>query len=1186
MKQKISQTTFVLFFLLFLSGLSQADNKSAVARSLFFLHGTDNQATQAGNDDQFVARDVIIDKDGSEHVRFDRTYKGLPVIGGDQVTHANSKGDFSEPSSTLAKSALQSPGKMQPIFTNPTLTKASAIALAENSFLDPLSEPSTARLVVYARHEEPVLGWDVLISGPKTDGLSSRLHLIIEDRSALVIDRWSELQTAAVASTSAIGFYAGSIALTTDSILNSSGVITSYQLLDPTRASQWTGSVTDGDAYRQTLNSWGSNSSTDPVAYAVDAQYGANITWDYFKKIHGWTSSNIFCPKVHMNANSVNWAYWDTSFSCAFFSDGDPSTTTSTWPGFPTTGWVALDIVAHEITHGVTQQTANLIYSGESGGLNEASSDIFGAMVENYASSSNTSANYKVGNYLFGEKITPNPATTALRYMYQPSLDGLSADCWTKYITSTTNLFGTLDVHYSSGVANHFFYLLAQGTPNTKTGIVSPTCALGTTSTFANQTTTLLGVGEAIAEKIWFRALTACMVSNSDYSHARYCTNWATNDLYPADSTLALNVNNAWDAVNVAAQNTTKTAQTITSFTVPFPLTIGASGTLSGIASSGLDVFFRTNTPSICSVNKNQVTQLSTGACVLLANQPGNNTYSAAAPLTKIVQTAQTISNLPANATLKVSKAATLNATASSALPITYTTSTPTICSVSAPPVTATPTVTAITTGTGTTATCTVTASQSGDADYAPATDLTQTITVSMGTTAQTIVFPKAVVSPTLFYATNSVTLNATASSGLPITYTTSTPTICSLSQSEVTPIVVTAIAIAPGTCIVTASQVGSDLYTKAISVSQSIVVTAGTTTAQSISGFPATGTLKVFQTTKFDAKASSGLSVTYSTSTPTICTVSGNQVTAIAFGTCKVLANQAGNATWKPAATLTDTIIVSAGTTLQTITVNKLLPLGVNEKQTLAASSTDKTSLKVTGLPITYGTSTSTICTVSGNVVTAKASGTCTVTANQAGGVTYDSVTGAVLASYAAATQSVSIAVAKHNQTVTFPIPTIVSAKGTLTATVDSGLVVTVTSATTGICTVSGATVSVLAYGTCTLNANQSGNTIYNAATQKQISFIAMPLAPVAPGSLTVTVPSTTTMKLTWIDKANNEQGYRVYRTSGTTTVLLTTLSAATGTTMAYTDSPPVTTKGTSYTYKVEVFNPLLASASLSKSF
>ena len=112
---------------------------------------------------------------------------------------------------------------------------------------------------------------------------------------------------------------------------------------------------------------------------------------------------------------------------------------------------VSLDVAGHEMSHGVTENTANLTYSGESGGLNEATSDIFGTMVEFYANNANDP-----GDYLIGEEFDLKQHV-GFRRMDNPSVGRQLARLLDAAVGQT------LDVHYSSGVGNHFFYLLAEG---------------------------------------------------------------------------------------------------------------------------------------------------------------------------------------------------------------------------------------------------------------------------------------------------------------------------------------------------------------------------------------------------------------------------------------------------------------------------------------------------------------------------------------------------------------------------------------------------------------------------------------------------------------------------------------------------------------------------------------------------
>jgi Zn-dependent metalloprotease len=153
-----------------------------------------------------------------------------------------------------------------------------------------------------------------------------------------------------------------------------------------------------------------------------------------------------------------------------------------------------------------------------------------GTMVEYYANNANDP-----GDYTIGEELSSTP----LRYMYQPSKDGASADCWYSGV-------GNLDVHYSSGVTNHFYFLLAEGTT---AGSPSKTCVSGNTRT-ATGTGTLTGIGRDKAAKIWYRALTVYMTASTTYAGARTATISAATDLYGASSAEVAAVKAAWTAVN------------------------------------------------------------------------------------------------------------------------------------------------------------------------------------------------------------------------------------------------------------------------------------------------------------------------------------------------------------------------------------------------------------------------------------------------------------------------------------------------------------------------------------------------------------------------------------------------------------------------------------------------------------
>lgn len=474
--------------------------------------------TLHGPDHTYQLKDIITDPDGAEHVRFDRLYKGLNVIGGDLVVHSHRTGHFSSASLTLNRWIDL------PLKPSVSASRAVQLALAQHAGTS-RNGPS---LVIYARGDRPILAWDVNVFGEQTDGTPSEKHVMVDANGGQVLDAWDDIHTG---SANGLGFFNGPVTLTTHAI--SGG----FELKDPSRGNQYTINMgnksTGGAIFKDVDNTWGDGTLIDLATVAVDAQYGTAVTWDYYLLVHGRNgiSNNGVGAynRVHYNRKYNN-AFWSDSCFCMTYGDGD---------GLTFNPFDSLDVAGHEMSHGVTSRTANLTYSGESGGLNEATSDIFGTMVEFYANNSADTPDYKIG-----EKLYKSGSGKALRYMYSPNTDGASADCWYAGV-------GSLDVHYSSGVANHFYYLLAEGTAaaaplNTS----SPTCVAGNTRK-ATGNASLTGIGRDKAEKIWFRALTVYMTSATNYAGARTATLNAAAYLYGSNSTEQQAVAAAWAAVLV-----------------------------------------------------------------------------------------------------------------------------------------------------------------------------------------------------------------------------------------------------------------------------------------------------------------------------------------------------------------------------------------------------------------------------------------------------------------------------------------------------------------------------------------------------------------------------------------------------------------------------------------------------------
>lgn len=470
-----------------------------------------------GAKEKLVVRDVVKDADGATHTRYERTYDGLPVLGGDLVIHETKSGK-TEGVTRATKADIKVSDVTPDIAKSTAEKQALKAAPAEGSKKS--AADKAPRKVIWAASGKPALAYETVVGGFQHDGTPQELHVITDATTGEKLYEWEAIQTG-----SGHSQYSGDVTIGT----SKSG--STYQLNDPTRGAAKTYNLNRGTSGTGTLftdadDTWGTGAASDAQTAAVDAHFGAQVTWDFYKNVLGRNGikndGKAAYSRVHYGNAYVN-AFWSDACFCMTYGDGAGNAKPLT----------SIDVAGHEMTHGVTSNTAGLNYSGESGGLNEATSDIFGTAVEFYADNSSD-----VGDYLIGEKIDIRGNGTPLRYMDKPSKDGNSRDSW------SSNL-GGIDVHYSSGPANHFFYLLSEGS-GTKTinGVTydSPT----------SNGSTMTGIGRDKAVQIWYKALTEYMTSTTKYAGARIATLSAASDLYGADSAEYKAVNAAWAAVNVS----------------------------------------------------------------------------------------------------------------------------------------------------------------------------------------------------------------------------------------------------------------------------------------------------------------------------------------------------------------------------------------------------------------------------------------------------------------------------------------------------------------------------------------------------------------------------------------------------------------------------------------------------------
>lgn len=535
------------------------------------------QKVAEGND--FTVKDVIYDIDSNgmntaSHVRLQRFYQGLRVFGGDAVVHINTED-------------LSLLGISQTI-ENPIEINSNYIAKMKAK-----AKERGQELVIYERAGVSRLAWDIVKTGIASDDTPMVVHDIIDARTGENLLQFSDTKTilstgwpgiplrdekeikhnsneidllglkntvTCSSAEAAVGIgntmYSGTVHLSTSL---SDGV---FQLKDTKRNCHFTANYCgnpsanipypyffDDDFYSwwydpcngtlgETVdNVWGDGSSSNNNTAGADAHFGHAASFDYLLNYFGregiYNNESGIYSRVHAGQNYSN-AYWYRNIIT--FGDGD---------GFEFKPFTALEVAAHEYFHGVVEATAGLYYWGESGGLNEASSDIFSVLIDFYT----TDRPVYNPNYLIGDPIYVEPGRF-LRSMIQPSDDTVeyygytygSYDCYCEEIIG-------VDVHYSSGVGNHFFYLLAEGTVN---GFPSLTCNVGDCQK-ATGTGTLIGIGKEKAGNIWYRALTLYLTPLSNYLIARFATIQAAKDLYTDEEVKA--VEKAWDAVNVFGFN-------------------------------------------------------------------------------------------------------------------------------------------------------------------------------------------------------------------------------------------------------------------------------------------------------------------------------------------------------------------------------------------------------------------------------------------------------------------------------------------------------------------------------------------------------------------------------------------------------------------------------------------------------
>jgi len=496
------------------------------------------------------------------------------------------------------------------------------------------------------------------------------------------------------------------------------------------------------------------------------------------------------------------------------------------------------------------------------------------------------------------------------------------------------------------------------------------------------------------------------------------------------------------------------TAQSITFATLANKTFGIAPFTVSATASSGLPVSFLSLTTPVCTVNGSTVTIVAAGTCTIRASQAGDAIYDPAPNVDRsftVAKASQTITFAALSGKTYGASPFAVSATASSGLPVAFSSTTTAVCTVSS----ATVTIVAV-------GTCTVRASQAGNTNYNAAPNVNRSFAVAKA--SQTISFAAL---PNVPYSLQPIALGATSTSGLVVSFVSTTTTTCTVSGAALT-------LVRVGTCSVRASQSGNGNYNAATSVTRSFAIQKASQTITFASIPDKSLSDPPFAIT---ATSTSGLPVEFVSNNANVCSEDSGVVTVLAIGTCPIMATQWGDVNYLAAPTVIVAFNVIGS---QTIAFDPIPNQAINVGPVALHAVT------TSGLPVAFASLTPAVCTVAGAAVTPVALGSCTVQATQTGNGTFQPAL--------PVNQSFSVL---QSQTINFPALTNVrigTMPPTLFATASSGLPVAFASLTPPTCTVAGSSIALVAQGTCTIRASQSGNGSFAVAPNVDRSFVVLP--------------------------------------------------------------------------------------------
>lgn len=471
---------------------------------------------------------------GYTHVNIAQLIGGLPVKDKNIIVHYDSKGIVKNVTGEVEKNI----NKITNI-GNKDISKEEAIDIAEKQFTyTKLAYDPKVEVLAYIKDGKAYKTYKINIKFDEP--VITNYDVYVEATSGTILDKEDRIRydgavtgsgTAVDGTTKPLNLYlSGSLYKMDDTTKAMTGHITTYTANNTTSQ--------PGTIVSNTTKSF----TTETYKAAVSAEYYGGLVYDFYKNLFNRNSLDNagmgIISTVHYD-RSYNNAFWDGTQMV--YGDGDGSEFTYLSGD--------LDVVGHEMTHGVTEHTANLNYQDQPGALNESMSDVIGVLIETYDKynvKNGGTWSFNSSDWVVGDDVyTPGTSGDALRSLANPTLYD-QPDNMSNYYNTTSDNGG---VHTNSGIPNKAGYIIAQS------------------------------IGCAKTAQIYYRALTSYMTTTTNFLGARNALIQAATDLYGASSTEVTTIGNAYDTVGVSSgtpttkdpyepNDTRATAYTITKGTI------------------------------------------------------------------------------------------------------------------------------------------------------------------------------------------------------------------------------------------------------------------------------------------------------------------------------------------------------------------------------------------------------------------------------------------------------------------------------------------------------------------------------------------------------------------------------------------------------------------------------------------